>query len=383
MSEGELVVSLDRDESNRQAAQRLAAASPFLVDLRPAIEVVPGMSETTVLTAGLPLRWDDYAGLQRRRILEAAVQEGLAASAEQADQRIAAGEIAVASSYQQGCIGPGLALCTASTPVFVVENREGGHRAFCALRGPDLRLGAAAGDERLLDEVVVPVVREAIEQIGGLPLQPILSAALRLGDELHMRSGAATTLFTSNLFAALLDVAKRREADVRATLAFLERTGAAWFVRLALAAARAMGDAAHGIAGSTVVTAVIQSCSESAIRVSGLGDQWFRGPLPAVEGTPADNPGGDAVLADAVSLGDPTPKRRDDGDPGELAYWGMKPGVDLFKVMGTGVAPALTAHSWTARGALVGGLVARVPLACFEAASEAYRRQYSRRASPP
>ena len=49
------VATLWRDEvdaANREALRRLVAAEPVLVDVRPALEVVPGMSPTTLLHAG-------------------------------------------------------------------------------------------------------------------------------------------------------------------------------------------------------------------------------------------------------------------------------------------------------------------------------------------
>jgi hypothetical protein len=376
---GRVAVSVDREESNRQAAQQMAAASPFLIDVRRAVDVVPGMTSALVLTAGPPLPWDQYTGLQRRRILEAAVAEGLAPDSDEVERRIGAGEIAIGSSYQHGCIGPGLALCTASTPVFVVENREHGGLVFAAMTGPDLPLAPAPDRPAELNDAVVPAIREALELTGGMPLQPLVAGALRLGDELHLRAAAATTLFASNLFPSFLDVARRREADVRACLSFLERNGAAWFVRLALAAARAIADAANGVAGSSLVTGLIQNSRECAIRVSGLDGEWFRAPLPTIDGDPSGNPGGDCVFADSVALGDPAPRPRGDLTADALAYWAVKPGIDLYKVLGTGATPAMTAHVWTASGALAGGPTTRPPLACFEAASDAHRQRYSRK----
>ena len=377
-----LDVGVDREEANRQVAQRLTTASPVLVDLRRALDVVPGMTASTVLTAGAPTDWQQVTGLQRRRVVAAAVREGLAGDPAAVDQRIAAGEIAVGSSWQHGCIGPGLAVCTASSTVLVVENRDSGARVFCAVDGPDLPLAGEPADEELLRGVVVPVVRAAVERAGGVPLQPLVAGALRLGDELHMRAGAATTLFVSTIFPALLELARDREADVRATLAFFDRRGVAWFVRLALAAGRTAAEATNGVAGSSVVTAVVQSSSECAIRVSGLGDAWFRAPLGAVEGEPAENPGGDCVAADAVAIGDRSPQSRPIADPAALAYWSMKPAVDVFKVVGSGVTPPLAGHCSLAGGGLVGAMLASVPLACFEAAADAYHQQYRRKPGP-
>src|SRR5262249_10917515 len=45
----------DVEAANREALRRVLDAHPVLVDVRPALEVVPGMTPTTVLHAGTPL----------------------------------------------------------------------------------------------------------------------------------------------------------------------------------------------------------------------------------------------------------------------------------------------------------------------------------------
>lgn len=369
--------SVDREEANRQAMQRLGAAEPALVDLGRAGDLVPEMAPDKILTAGLVLPWEQYTGLQRSRMLQAAVSERLAADPDEAERKFADGAIRIGSASQHGFIGPGMAVCAASTQVLAVENRADGNRAFAPLTGPDAPSATAGeGDAASVDEVIVPVVREALQRAGGVALQPIIAGAMRLGDELYLRAGGAATLFRTNLFPALLEVSAEREQEVRAVLGFLERNGSAWFVRLALAAGKVMADAAHGVAGSSLLTGVVQSCRQLAIRVSGLGEEWFAGPLPTPDGAPFEVPGGDATLADSIALGDPRPQPRGDLDPAALLYWGFRSGVDLFKVLGTGVLPPLTGYCLDGQAALTGSIVARVPLACFETASAAYRRAY-------
>ena len=68
--------------ANQEAFTRLTEADPVLVDVRPAGEVVPGMTPDTILTSGAPLSWEAYHGGQRRAVLHAAVYEELAASPE-------------------------------------------------------------------------------------------------------------------------------------------------------------------------------------------------------------------------------------------------------------------------------------------------------------
>jgi hypothetical protein len=57
--------------ANAEAYTRLVESEPVLVDIRPAIEVVPGMTPTTVLTSGPPLAPDEYTGGQRRGLRRA------------------------------------------------------------------------------------------------------------------------------------------------------------------------------------------------------------------------------------------------------------------------------------------------------------------------
>lgn len=42
-----------------------------------------------------------------------------------------------------------------------------------------------------------------------------------------------------------------------------------------MAGCKGMLDAAEGIAGSTIVTAIARNGSQTGIRVSGLGERWF------------------------------------------------------------------------------------------------------------
>ena len=45
-----------------------------------------------------------------------------------------------------------------------------------------------------------------------------------------------------------------------------------------------MCDAAHGVAGSTLVTAMARNGTDFGIRVSGLGERWFTAPAQVPDG---------------------------------------------------------------------------------------------------
>ena len=53
------------NEANTEAVQRLTSADPVLVDVRPLREAVSGFDESTILTSGASLPWEEYRGGQR------------------------------------------------------------------------------------------------------------------------------------------------------------------------------------------------------------------------------------------------------------------------------------------------------------------------------
>ena len=57
-----------------------------------------------------------------------------------------------------------------------------------------------------------------------------------------------------------------------------------FFLNISMAACKAMLDAAHGVAGSSMVTAMARNGVEFGIRVSGPGERWFTAPAPLVNG---------------------------------------------------------------------------------------------------
>jgi hypothetical protein len=409
-----------RERANAEALERLWAAEPVLVDVRPAREVVPGMTDETVLTSGAPLAWDDYFGGQRSGIIGGALYEGLAADAAEAETKIRGGEIRLATCNEHGCVGSLAGIYTASMPVFVVENRAGGNRAFCNLfEGPSpARLNYGVYSEtvreslRFIGDLVGPVLGEAVRGAGGVELRPIVRRALHMGDELHSRNTAATLLFTRELFPALLELATDRPAEVRRTLEYLGSSDY-FFLRLSMASSKVTADAAHGVEGSSVVSAMTFSCRDFAVRVSGLGDGWFTAPLEPVQAKLFDGfseddiefMGGESVINETVGLGGfaqaaAFPLQAYQGGSAErmvaanlemytitlgehpefkipyLGFRGVPTGIDIHLVVETGIPPAMNIGVAGRGGGQIGAGVLRAPLACFRAAVEAYATRY-------
>jgi hypothetical protein len=412
-----------RSPANRKVVEHLAAADPVLVDVRPAIDVVPGMTPGMILASGAPLRSTDFRGGQRNAIKYAAIFEGLADSAEDAEQKLASGKIVVEPCHDHGCVGSVAGVYTASMPVFVVRNSAGGNLGFCNFYEGESRRRlnyGSFGDEVIeglvrVRDVLAPVVGEAVRSLGGMPLKPIIRRALNMGDELHSRNTAATALFARELFPALIDVARRRQADVLKTVEVLTKSDY-FFLRLSMAAAKATADSGHGVEGASVVTAMTYSSCDFSLRVSGLGDRWFRGPLPTVDAkffdgfgpNDIDWIGGESIILETIGLGglaqaaafplqdyqggSPEAMMRNNeamykitvGEHRDyripvFGFRGAPLGIDIFKVTETGVTPLCDVGLAGKAGGQIGAGLLRPPIECFEAAAKAYRNQYGHR----
>ncbi len=410
-----------RQAANAEAVRRMTSAEPVLLDVLPARDAVPGMGPNVILTSGPAMPWDSYYGGQRNAVISGAIYEGLAADAADADARLKDGRIVLDSTHDHGCVGSVAGIYTASMPVFVVENAAGGNLAYCNFYEGEsrhrLNYGSYNDDVRrgldFLRDQLAPVLQQVIRRAGGVPLKPLISRALRMGDELHSRNTAATTLLVRELTPQFVEYAVDTSKD-RALMALRFFFASDYsFLRLSMAAAKAMADAARNVDGSSVVTAMTISCRNFAIRVSGLGDEWFPGPLPEVscklfDGfTDADVEwiGGESHITETVGLGGFAQaaafglQAYQGGSAEEMAamntlmyaitvaehpdfkipYFGFRGtpvGIDIFKVAGSGIQPVIDGGLAGKDGGQIGAGILRAPLECFAAAAAAYSRRY-------
>lgn len=402
---------------NEIALSRLTGAEPVLVDVQSALNAVPGMAPDLILTSGAPLPWPEYYGGQRRAIIGGAIYEGLASSAADADAKLSDGRIRLAATHDHGCVGSVAGIYTASMPVFVVENTAGRNRSFCNFYEGESRRRLNYGvydDEvadglRFLETGLAPVLAEAVRRSGGIPLRPLIGRALRMGDELHSRNTAATALFARELTPYLIDMAADGQQErVHTALKFLYLSDYS-FLRLSMAAAKGTADAARDIAGSSVVTAMTISCRRFSIRVSGLGDTWYHGPLPTVDGqlfepfTDDDIEwiGGESHITETVGLGGFAQaaafglQAYQGGSALEMArlnetmysitvgehpdylipffgFRGTPVGIDVNLVLSTGIVPVIDGGLAGKNGVgQIGAGILRAPIECFQAAGAA------------
>jgi hypothetical protein len=410
-----------RDQANAETVARMTGADPVLIDVQAAGDVIPGMSPNLILTSGPPMPWADYYGGQRRAVLYGAIYEGLAENEEDADRKLRDGQILLGATHDHRCVGSVAGIYTASMPVFVVENRAHGNRAYCNFYEGESRhrLNYGSYNENVRDgldflrDQLAPVLGEVVRSSGGIPLKPLIARALRMGDELHSRNTAATTLLTRELTPHFIEyaVSKSKDRALTALRFFFDSDYS--FLRLSMAAAKAMADAARDVPASSLVTAMTISCRNFAIRVSGLGDQWFLGPLPEVscklfDGFTDDDIqwiGGESHITETVGLGgfaqaaafglqayqggsaaemakmnslmyDITVGEHPDFKIPYFGFRGTPVGIDVFRVVGTETQPVIDGGLAGKNGGQIGAGILRAPLECFTAATAAYHHAY-------
>ncbi|MED1946814.1 MULTISPECIES: DUF1116 domain-containing protein [Brevibacillus] len=296
----ELINALDRLENaavadkiaaaNKLAVERIINSQPMLVGFDQAINVVPGMTKTTILHAGPPITWDKMCGAMKGAVTGAIVFEGLAKDIEEAEQVAASGAITFSPCHEHNCVGSMAGVTSASMFMHVVKNKTYGNVAYTNLSeqmAKILRMGA--NDETVIArlnwmrDVLGPMLRNAMKIAGEIDLRLMLAQALHMGDECHNRNNAGTSLLIQALTPYILetDFTKEQKREVFEFVASSDYfSGPTW-----MAMCKCALDAAHGIENSTIVTTMARNGVEFGIRVSGMaGNTWFTGPAQKVIG---------------------------------------------------------------------------------------------------
>ena len=406
------------EAANDETVRRLIAGDPLLIDIAPAGEVIPGLSGRMITHSGPPIEWARMCGAQRGALIGMVLYEGWAADPEAARSSLETGQVRLEPNHHHLAVGPMAGTISPSAPVWVVENRATGNRAFCRQVEGRQQFGdySPPALEALLRwrEVWAPALRQGLRQRGGLELKPIIAQALQMGDELHNRHTASSSLFANAMALPMVAAGVPHEA-LLATLGYTAGHNLL-FLGLAMASGKAIADPASGIEYSTIVTAMARNGTDFGIRVSGLGDRWFTAPSPKVDGlylpgyTQADAglDMGDSAITETVGWGGFVIG----GAPGILSLVGGTPdqaleftremkritagthpsyrlpalgsigapiGIDIRKVVQTGIAPIIDtaiAHKDPGYPIIGAGLV-RAPMDCFKQALIEFGRRYN------
>ena len=411
---------MDIDKANETAVERMMSARPMLTDVATAKDVIPGMKDNLILHAGPPIEWERMSGPLRGAVIGAIIFEGLAQDEKEAVKLVEGRRIEFAPCHHHNTVGPMAGVTSASMAVYVLENVTHGNKAYSNLNegyGKVLRYGAFAPEVmdklRWMNEVMAPILRDAIAQSGGLDIRALLAEALHMGDEGHNRNKAGSLLYLKLLspLIAKLDIENDIESEV---LQFLG-DNALSVLNPVMAACKAMTDAAHNVEGSTIVTAMARNGTDFGIRVSGLGDEWFTAAaeipdglyFPGFTSEDANADIGDSTITETAGIGAfamasaPAIVTFISGTPEDalnatlemyeitfaehthftippLDFRGSPTGIDLRKVVELGVPPRVNtgiAHKEAGVGQVGAGLV-RPPMKIFEEAIMAYAEKY-------
>ncbi len=410
----------DIDHANRTAVERMTAARPMLTGVAVARDVIPGMHDDLLLHAGPPIEWSRASGPLRGAVIGALLFEGRARDEAAAVALVERGDIRLEPCHHHAAVGPMAGVTSPSMKVYVVEDATHGHRTFSNLNegyGKVLRYGAFSEEVlaklRWMNDVLGPVLGEAIALSGGIDLRTLLAEALHMGDEGHNRNKAGSLLFLKLLAPHIARVTPDAAVESE-ILRFIGDTPLS-VLNPVMAACKAMADAAHGVEGSTIVSAMARNGTDFGIQVSGLGDRWFTAPAQVPDGlyfpgfSSADaNPDiGDSTITETAGIGAfamaaaPAIVTFIGGSPRDaqnatlemyeiteaehphftiptLGFRGSPVGIDLRKVVELGITPRVNtgiAHREAGVGQVGAGLV-RPPLEIFEEALVAFAERY-------
>ena len=405
------------EAANAEAVRRINAADPVLVDIAPAGEVIPGLKDRMILHSGPPLDWQHMCGAQKGAMAGVVLLEGWAQSADEAFRLLDSGAITFEPNHHHQAVGPMAGTISSSMPVWVVENRSFGNRAFCRQVEGRQQFGdhsdSALDGLRLWRDVWAPSLRKGILHMGGLSLKPIIAKALQMGDELHNRSVAASSLFANALAVPMMEGGVPRD-HLLETLRYITNHELI-FLGLSMASGKASAEPAAGIEYSTVVVAMARNGAEFGIRVSGLGDEWFTAPsprvnglyLPGYTGQDAGADMGDSAITETVGWGGfvlagatgilslvggtPDEALAYSREMGQITvttspnyripmlhFQGAPVGIDIRKVVQSGITPIIDtaiAHKSPGHSIIGAGLV-RAPLECFKKALMGFGRKH-------
>ena len=398
------------EAANQETISRMLEGDPVLVDVIPAAEAIPDLAEGMILHAGPPLEWQRMCGPMKGAVAGIAVYEGWASDLADAEAKADAGAFTFHPNHHFAAVGPMTGMTTRGQPLMVVENRAFGNRAYCTINeglGKVMRFGGNDAEvlERLrwIRDEFGPALGRALRQTGGLPLKSLIARGLTMGDEMHQRNVACSSLTMRALAPALAETASDTAALARA-LAFIAGNDQ-FFLNIAMALGKAITDPARGIRGSSIVTALSRNGTDFGIRVSGTGDTWFTAPVEMPDGlyfpgfTEADaNPDmGDSAIVETIGLGgfamaaapavagfvgagaaseagtftrrmgEITAAQNPEWTIPAMDYLGVPTGIDIRLVVETGLAPTINtgiAHRKPGIGQVGAGVV-RAPMACF------------------
>lgn len=409
-------------EANETVISRMKAAKPVLVGMDLALNVVPEMTEHTILHAGPPIAWENMCGPMRGAVIGAVLFEGLAADDEEAVKLIESGAIKFDPCHEHKAVGPMAGVLSAHMPVHIVKNETNGDFAYCSINeglGKVLRFGAYSKEvlDRLafLRDEFMLVMQKALALTDGIDIKLITAQALQMGDECHNRNKAATSLFYKQISQLILET-DCEKAAIQKALSFIAGNDH-YFLNLSMPACKLITEAGQNVPYATIVSTMARNGVEFGIKVSGIGTgEWFDYASNYIEGLyfpgyskeDANPDIGDSAITETTGIGGmsmagaPAIVQFVGGDVEDafnttkrmygittdinaayaipnMNFKGAPMGIDMLKVIESGVLPVINtgiAHKEAGIGQIGAGIV-NPPMECFYQALLAYVKKYA------
>lgn len=411
------------DQANAEVFERLDRGAPQLIDVRTAKDVIPVLAKgKVILHSGPAIELERVPDPLRRSMRAAIVAEDWATAPDEADALLVDGSVRLESANVHGVVVPMATAMGPQTPMWEVELSDAAIRAYTPLgqgSGDVAWFGkdSAGAIDRLLllRNAAGPVLNEAIQKYGPVDVLSIAAQAVAMGDDIHVRTQAATNLLLKNLLSSLVDVEHPRKVEVANYLSGNHLL----FLTLAMAAARALTKWAAQVPNSSVVMGLSRNGTDLACWLGGPEASSHVTQAPMV-GNALYQPGyndddaardiGDSAVLELIGLGGATAANSpavaqlvggtmahaaeltnavDEVAVGRssrfmLPYWGMQGspvGVDLRKVVELGITPQVTTgilHNCDGIGQIGAG-VATAPLEPFLEAVKELDMNFARR----
>lgn len=397
--------------ANTEVVRRLDTGVASLTTVSTVGEAVPGVGGRMLLHCGPEIGWAEVGDPLRRSMRAAVVAEGWAGDVDEAGALLERGEVRLSPAHAHDTVVPMASAIGPSAPVLVVDLAAGGEdlgvQAFSSVnQGPGevawFGRDTEAAVERLvlLRDVVGPALADIMARTGPLDVFALAAQGIAMGDDLHMRTQAATNLLARTWLphiAALPD-------DRREPFAGFLAGNHLFFLTLAMAGAKALTLWAEQVPGSSIVTSMARNGTTFGIRLAGA-DRWFVTDAPPVSDAlyysgygPEDAAPdiGDSAVLELVGLGGPAAA----GSPAVAAFLGGSMadaaeateafaricvaassrftlpirdfrgtplGVDVRRVVELGVTPTINTGILDARSGhgQIGAGVAHAPPECF------------------
>src|SRR6266508_4256844 len=122
-------MTIDIDQANQTAVDRMMSARPILKGVATARDVIPGIKDNMLLHAGPPIEWARMSGPLRGAIIGALIFEGQAKNEAEARALVDQGKVEFDSCHHHGAVGPMAGVTSPNMSVYVLENKTHGNKS--------------------------------------------------------------------------------------------------------------------------------------------------------------------------------------------------------------------------------------------------------------